>query len=54
MDSHAAATGLQEVKTVPEPWTLKDRPGTSNVSLERSFDSEKVIIDLMIQDQVQS
>lgn len=54
MDSCMAVTGPQEVKSVPEPWTLKDRPGTSNLSLERSFDSEKVIIDLMIQDQVQS
>ncbi len=43
---------MQEVKSVPEPWQLKDEPGSTHVQLERSFDNnEKVVVDLHIHEQ---
>ncbi|KAK9839652.1 hypothetical protein WJX81_003481 [Elliptochloris bilobata] len=41
----------EEVKSVPEPWTLKDEPGSTHVMLERKFDNEKVVVDLLIHEQ---
>ena len=43
---------LQEVKSVPEPWTLKDEPGSTHIMLERKYEDEKVVVDLLIHEQV--
>ena len=43
---------LQEVKSVPEPWTLKDEPGSTHLVLERKYENEKVVVDLLIHEQV--
>lgn len=37
---------------MPEPWTLKDEPGTTHVMLERKYENEKVVVDLLIHEQV--